>query len=173
MLSMNAAFNGPIPGESLTREPGNAPWEQPAQFAKVDEVLAFYMDRFEDDELFEDMLNILDNDMPVDLLVDTMLLNGEMYGKHTSDVSLIVGPILHEHILALAEAAGVKVREFQGEDKETLKKKKELEDVQMHLDFNRKKPEPLVEVEDNDDEEMEIEIEDTPKRPTGLMSRRT
>jgi hypothetical protein len=169
MITMETAFNGPIPGESLTREPGNAPWEQPPQFAKVDEVLNFYMEKLEDDELFEDMLYILDNDMPLDLFIETMLLNGEMYGKHTSDVSLIVGPILHEHLLSLAEAAGVKVREFQGETKEERMKKKGIDDVQMSLDLTKKlptptEPEPVVE---------EIVEEELPSRPSrGLVRRR-
>lgn len=173
MLSPQAMFNAPIPGESLTRESGNAPWEQPAQFSRVDEVLNFYMEKLEDDELFDDMLNILDNDMPLDLFIDTMLLNGEMYGKHTSDVSLIVGPILHEHILSLAEAAGVSVREFQGKDKETLSKEKQIQDVQMHIDFKKPKkvelpsPQPVVE------ETTETEEVIQPHPTKGLMSRRT
>ena len=111
-------MNGPIPGESLTREPGNAPWEQPPQYASVEEALGFYMDKLEDDDLLEDMLFILDQDVPIDLFLDTMLLYGEMEGKHTTDVSLLVGPVLHEHIKSLSEAAGVKYREWQGFSKE-------------------------------------------------------
>jgi hypothetical protein len=158
-------FTGPIPGESLTREPGNAPWEQPPQYAKVEEVVAFYLDKFEDDETLEDFLNILDNDAPLDLIVDTMLLTGEMHGIHTTDASLIAGPIIHEHLLGLAEAAGVKVREFQGKDKKQKQKEKEIQDVQMHLDFNRPyepEPEPM----------MEAPVEEIPA-PRGLMARRT
>jgi hypothetical protein len=167
MLGPEALLNGPIPGESLTREPGNAMWEQPPQFAKVDEALNFYITNLEEDEIFEDVLSILDNDMPLDLFVDTMLLNGEMYGKHTSDVSLIIGPMLHEYIKTLAEAAGVKVREFQGKDKAKAKKERELIDVQSSLNFKKPMP-PKV--------EMPLKVEkkeapvESPKR--GLLSRR-
>ena len=172
MIEGERVFNGPIPGESLTREPGNAPWEQPPQYAKVDEVLSFYMDKLEDDEILEDILNILDNDIPLDLFLDTMLLNGEMYGKHTSDISLIVGPILHEHILSLAEAAGVTVREFQGKDKKQRMKEREIQDVQMHLDFS--KPYTPEEQQKEEAEQIEDIMEEVelPKPPKGLMARR-
>jgi hypothetical protein len=166
-------FNAPIPGESLTVEPGNAPWEQPPQFAKVDEALTFYMDKFEDDELFEDLLFILDNDMPIDLFLDTMLLYGEMEGRHTSDVSLLIGPVLHEHIKSVAEAAGIKYREFQGEGQEEKTKGKQIADLQMSLNLT---PEEVME-EDEEVGSLMEEIFETPpveeKPSRGLMQRRT
>lgn len=164
-------FQAPIPGESLTREPGNAPWEQPPQFDKVEDVTTFYMDKFEDDETLDEMLWILDNDMPIELFLDTMLLSGEMHGVHTSDVSLLVGPVLHEHIKALADAAGVNYREFQGETKEQREKKKTINDVQMS--FNPKvKRQPTTPVKEEVVEEVieEEVIVEPPKR--GLMKRR-
>jgi len=164
-------FDGPIPGESLTREPGNAPWEQPPHFAKVDEALTWYMDKFEDDETFEEMLWILDNDMPIELFLDTLLLSGEMNGLHTSDVSLLIAPVLHEHIKAVADAAGVKYREFQGKTKEEKEKDKRVNDFQMS--YNPKvgnthpTSEPVIE------EVMEEQIEEVVPPKRGLMRRKT
>jgi len=126
-------FNGPIPGESLTREPGNAPWEQPPHFDKVDKALQFYMDKLEDDDLLDETLFILDQDFPLDLFVETLLANGEMEGYHTFDTSMLIAPVLHEHLLGLAEAAGVTVREFQGKSKSTAAKEKELRDLQIAI----------------------------------------
>ena len=34
-------FDAPIPGQSLTDEPGNYPWEHPPQFASVEEATDF------------------------------------------------------------------------------------------------------------------------------------
>ena len=34
---MATPFDAPIPGQSLTDEPGNAPWEKPAQYDTVEE----------------------------------------------------------------------------------------------------------------------------------------
>ena len=33
---------GPIPGSSLTGTPGNTPWENPPQYAAVEDVIEFY-----------------------------------------------------------------------------------------------------------------------------------
>jgi len=122
-------FNAPIPGESLTRQPGNSPWEQPPKYAKVDEALKFYMSRLEDDDTMEDFLYLLDNDMPLDLMVESWLLYGESKGLHTYDTSLLVAPVLHEHFLNLAMAADIEVREFQGATKEDKMRARELNDL--------------------------------------------
>lgn len=115
---LESMFNGPIPGESLTREPGNAPWEQPPQFDKVEHASAFYIEKFEDDDNLEDLLDLLDKGMPIDHFVSSMLLYGEMEGKHTMDVSVQIGPVLHEYIKFLADSADISYTEFQGEEEE-------------------------------------------------------
>lgn len=128
-------FNAPIPGESLAREKGNAPWEQPPLHASVDKALAFYMDKIdEDEEVLEDILFVLDNDFPLDLFVETMLMNGEMLGIHTMDTSYLIGPVIHEYLLGLAEAADIKVREFQGKTQSEKQKSKLIKDLNVVLD---------------------------------------
>lgn len=126
-------FNGPIPGESLTKPPGNAPWEKPAKYAKVEEALAFYMDKFENPKALEDFLFILSNDMPLELMIDNLLGMGEMKGLHTTDVSFLIGPVLHEYLKLMADAAGVKYREFQGKTPEEKAKDKKKNDFKLLL----------------------------------------
>ena len=106
-------FSGPIPGESLTNRPGAAPWEQPPQYVRVDEVFAYYLDAFEDDEFFEDVLTVLDMGMPLDLFIDSVLVTNNMKGKHTVDMNFLVGPMLHEYLASMAESAGINLIEFQ------------------------------------------------------------
>lgn len=122
-------FSGPIPGESLTKPPGNAPWEKPPQYAEVDKALAFYMDKFEDPKVLEEILFLLSQDAPLELMVDNMLLYNEMKGRHTGDTSLLIGPVIHDYLKLMADAAGITYREFQGktpEEKEKDKKKKDF-----------------------------------------------
>ena len=38
-------LQGPIPGMSLTQEPGNMPWENPPEFSDIYDVMQFYLDR--------------------------------------------------------------------------------------------------------------------------------
>jgi hypothetical protein len=126
-------FNGPIPGESLTQPPGNTPWEKPPKYAKVEEALSFYMDKFEDPQKLEDFLFLLSNDAPLDLMVDNLLGMGEMNGLHTADTSLLVGPILHEYLKLMADAAGVEYREFQGKTPEEKAEEKKKSDFNLVL----------------------------------------
>lgn len=126
-------LNAAIPGESLTRELGNAPWEQPAQYDKIEDVLRFYLERFEDDEILENTLFVLDEGLPLELFIDSLLLTGEMEGLHSVDLSFLAGPVLHEYLLAMAEVAGVSVVEFQGADPGAEKGVREIEDFQSLL----------------------------------------
>lgn len=108
-------FSSPIPGQSLTREKGNAAWEQPPQYTKVEEVFRFYLEKFEEDDAFNEMLYIFDKGMPIDLFVDSLLISGEMKGIHLFDMGFMVGPLLHEYFVGICTAADINFVEFQNE----------------------------------------------------------
>lgn len=120
---MAKVFGGPIPGESLTREKGNSTWEQPPQFTRVDQAFKYYVELLEEDDYLEDVLTVLDSGLPLDLFVDSLLLNGEMKGRHFFDMGFLLGPLLHEYILSLAEAADIDVVEFQSDIGKNLSQK--------------------------------------------------
>jgi len=126
-------FNGPIPGESLTKPVGGSPWEQPPQYAKVEEALAFYMKRFENDRMMEEVLFLIENDLPIEAFVNSLLLYSEMKGKHTADTSLLIGPIIHEYIKALCDASDIKYREFQGKTKDQKQADRKKNDLKLLL----------------------------------------
>lgn len=171
-------FNGPIPGESLTREKGNAPWEQPPQYNTVEEVYDFYMDKLEeDDNLVEEILFLLSNEFPLDLLVESILMNNEMAGKHSIDISFLIGPVLHEYLLSLATTAGINVKEFQGADDSMKQREKKIRDLK---DILGSASSPLADqVEENLDEAVDRDIQNDQEGPAmeapknkGLMARR-
>jgi len=120
---MAKVFGGPIPGESLTREPGNSTWEQPPQYTRVDQAFKYYVGLLEEDDYLEDVLTILDSGLPLDLFIDSLLLDGEMKGKHFFDMGFLLGPLLHEYVLGLAEAAEIEVIEFQTDIGKNLSQK--------------------------------------------------
>lgn len=127
---MPSMFGAAIPGQSLTREPGNAPWEQPPQYPKVEDALDMYMDRLEEEDVQDKILFLLERKMPLDVIVNTFLMTGEMKGKHTPDVSLLIGPVMHEFVKGLADAAEIDYQEFQGL---TPKEKKEQQDQEFFM----------------------------------------
>jgi hypothetical protein len=160
---MDEMLSGPIPGESLTREPGNAPWEQPPQFSTVQQVVGFYVDKFQDDDALEGLLNVLDKGMAIEHFVSSLLLYGEMEGKHTVDASILAGPVLHKYIAFLADSAGISYKEYQDQEKPDKLK----EDLLSNLSF--------TEEEMSDDPEspmVEEEPEEAPIAPKGLIKRR-
>lgn len=115
----------PIPGMSLTKEPGNAPWEQPPLHDTPEKSLAFYLEKFDDEESLDDLLFALEAGYPVDAMVDFLTSYGVMEGYHSFDVKMLISPILHEYIVNLADAAGVEYTEFLGPSKEERMKQKD------------------------------------------------
>lgn len=143
---MPITLSAPIPGESLTREPGNSPWEQPPQYTDPNQVLGFYFQRIEDEEFMDDLLFILDKGMPLSVFVESMMTMGVMEGIHTIDVSMLVAPIIHEYILNLAKAADIKVVEDESPTKEEKMAAKTKQRFLLSLDelFNTDDNEPAV-----------------------------
>jgi hypothetical protein len=115
----------PIPGMSLTREPGNSPWEQPPLYNTAEEALAFYLDKLSDEDRLDDLLFALEAGFPVSTMVDTMTSYSVMEGYHTFDIKMLLSPVLHEYLITLAEAAGIKYTEDVGPSREERMNEKE------------------------------------------------
>jgi len=120
----------PIPGMSLTKEPGNSPWEQPPLYDKPEEALAFYLDKFNDEESLDDMLFAIESGYPVEPLVDLITSYGVMEGYHSIDVKQLISPILHEYVVSLLDASGIEYKEdFKGnkEERAAVRDKKRVQ----------------------------------------------
>jgi hypothetical protein len=100
-------FDGPIPGQSLTAEPGNAPWEKPSKFSDPLDAFEMYMEKLGDEEVIDDVMDMLDIGVPVSVVAGTMLSMGVMEGMHTVDVKLLLKPLLMTQIKTLADVTGV------------------------------------------------------------------
>lgn len=100
-------FNGPIPGQSLTAEPGKYPWEQPPKYANPLDALDYYFKRFTQEDVLDDLVDMLEMGIPVATFTEITLKRGFMEGLHTVDVKMLLKPMLMMHIKGLADAAGV------------------------------------------------------------------
>ena len=103
MADLNPYLTAPIPGQSLTVEPGSVPWEQPPQYVTLDEVATFYSDKMNDVEAIHELMGLLKRNIPVVSIVNGMVKMGLMKGYHTVDTGFLVTPILAEIIKTLAE----------------------------------------------------------------------
>lgn len=112
-------FNAPIPGQSLTSEPRNNPWENPAEMSEVGDVIKYYVNKLADDEVMDDLAAVLDQDIPVKTLVLGMTRVGVMNGLHTVDAGILAAPSIHAFIRAAVTEMGITVKD----DSEDLDKK--------------------------------------------------
>ena len=183
-------FNAPIPGQSLTSEPRNYPWENPPEFANPEEALLFHMDRLKDPSKVKAIAGLLTLGLDVVTLTEGILRGAVADGRHSVDISMLIGPIIHEYIVGVADAAGIDYDEGLEEediDVERIKysvrseeAKKILEEIESGDDIDlgdmeSDMPEGMDMQEDTADiieeepEEMVVEEE----KMMGLMSRET
>jgi len=100
-------LDAPISGQHMTSELGGRPWQQAPQYTTVDEAIEYYLDRMSSDEFTDQVVDVLEMDVPVTTLANTIQLGGVMDGKHTVDVGMLVVPILMELIMLLGDSAGI------------------------------------------------------------------
>ena len=75
-------FDAPIPGQSLTDEPGNYPWEHAPQFTDVDEVIGNLYDSLTKPNIARQLIAMLDAGVPVEAIVRVITFGGFMEGKY-------------------------------------------------------------------------------------------
>ena len=161
---VTSMFDAPIPGESLTIELGSRPWQQSPQMSTVDEAIEYYMERMSTDEFMNQLMDVLELEVPITSIVNTMQLNSVMEGVHSVDVGVLVSPLLVEMIMYMADMA--KVDYVSGLEKPDTSDK--LSPTKIAKMMNKFKEE----VEDVDmQEESSVETQET-EEPKGLMARR-
>lgn len=89
-------LRAPIPGMSLTTEPGNRPWENPPQLVSVDEAIEFYAEKILDPDKADAILDAMDQEISIEVMADTITTSAVMDGIHTIDVSVLVTPVIQE-----------------------------------------------------------------------------
>ena len=100
-------FEAPVPGQSLTKEPGKYPWESPAQFNNIDEAMQHYMNRFQDEKVMFNLFSLMEAKVPVTSIAESMILHGFAEGLYNPDVGMLVANDLMEVLVAMAEEAEI------------------------------------------------------------------
>jgi len=107
MAQPDPIFDAPVPGSSLTAEPGGRAWKNPPQYSTVEDAIDYYVTRLSSDEAADQVVNILDMGVPVTDLANMIQTHGIMEGKHTLDVSMLVLPVLMEVIAFIGDTADI------------------------------------------------------------------
>jgi hypothetical protein len=102
-------FNAPIPGESLTASPDTPKaWERPPEYTDQDEAMrAVYLEMTKFDTLKE-LINIIDDGVPLDEIAQVVLYKGYTEGKFTPDMMLMLAEPTIYLLIAIADYADIK-----------------------------------------------------------------
>jgi hypothetical protein len=101
-------FDHPIPGQSLTDEPGKHAFEKPPEFVDVDEAVAYVIDKIENsnggkEELQKHMLT----GMPIESIVNTISFAGFSDGQWNPDVAEMIKLPLSAYFMMMAQEENI------------------------------------------------------------------
>jgi hypothetical protein len=108
MMIQQPSLDAPIPGEGLTHELGDRPWQKPAQLTNVDEVMPFYREKILDEEFIPQLLQVIELGIPLTTIANAMQSAAVMEGVHSIDVGVLMLPIVVELLKFVAEKNDVK-----------------------------------------------------------------
>ena len=158
-------LRAPIPGMSLTTEPGNRPWENPPQLVTVDEAIEFYAEKLLDPEKADAILEAMELEVSIESMADMLTTSAVMEGIHTIDVSVLVMPVIKEMLRYVGDLNEVEYLESYAElDKQKRIPKNEARKIVRGVakEYNK-----LPTRREQPEEDMEVQ---EPK--AGLMARR-
>ena len=187
-----------IPGQSLTDEPKNFPWERAAEYSDPTEAARYELKKLNEPKTIDSVLSLLQVGFPIMSLAETIKTNSQAAGLYNPDIGLLITPIITQQLVSTAEDAGLdyvmgdEVDEEEMSDKEDervdamlrnkitklLTKDPKDEILSDALDFL--KDEPSSDIADNIEEtemvdaQEVVEIEEPKEeKPMGLMNRST
>ena len=161
-----------IPGQSLTAEPKNAPYENPPEMNTEEGAVMWHLERLLEDDRLESLSDTLELGVDVVSLTEGLLRGAVLDGIHSIDISLVIAPVIHEFIASTAVKLGLDFEEGLPDDSKertnikyqinSRKARKMLDELDLEGDTD-----DVVE-EENTQEELPM---DMPKVSIGLMAR--
>ena len=189
---MADVFSAPIPGQSLTDEPKNYPWERPPEITDPREAIKFHIDGINKPEALDNIIEMLQIGVPVKALAETAMTTAQMEGIHSVDVSLIIKDVVKEELISIAEEAGIDYATGDEPSEIDIKEKEEqqvlallrkkigaADEMDAGVEMMQQTADMMEEPEDEDIEaeavpmtEMQEQEEQTmPQEPRGLMAK--
>ena len=157
-------LDAPIPGEGMTHELGDRPWQKPAQYTTVDEVVPFYVERIRNPDFTPQLLKVIEIGFPLTTIANSMQNAAVMEGTHSVDVGILALPAIVELLALVAKENDVPFK--TGLERPEAPKEPQITEADIALAMkDMDKEEPMM--------EEEKPVEEMPQaEPTGLMARR-
>ena len=98
----------PIPGQSLTAEPGKLPYEKSPMYANTMEAFqSIKSSLYKDRESAEELAEIIDSGISCETLASSVVLSGFTKGMFNPDVAELIKPFIALEMYKIAERVGV------------------------------------------------------------------
>ena len=143
---MSRALNGPIPGQSLTDEPGNYAWERPPETADPAEALSMHLKKMSGKKYMNSALYMMELGVPAEVITNTTLTMAIGRGIHSVDVGLIIAPAIHKEVVSIAEMAGIEYDEHFPEDAEEEQEARDMLQAKVIAGLKNSKPKSKAQV---------------------------
>ena len=102
-------FSAPIPGQSLTSEMGSAKYQQPPQYTKLTDFMDFMFDALGRKNIRRDLLRMLDSGVPLQVLLEPILMQAVSEGKINLDLAMLAIQPLATMVYGMGVEAGIDV----------------------------------------------------------------
>ena len=96
-----------IPGQSLTDEPKNFPWERSPEYSDPTEAARFELKKLNRPEVLDSVLALLQTGFPIIPLAETIKTNSQAEGLYNPDIGLLISPVIVQQLVSTAEDAGL------------------------------------------------------------------
>ena len=100
-------FDTPVPGQSLTDNPKNYVWENPARFPKLDDASLHIWKELNKKDTLKRVIVLLEAGVSVEAVTRVIVFSGFIEGAFSVDASLLLTPIVQKMIFTIGKAAGV------------------------------------------------------------------
>lgn len=104
-------LEAPIPGQSLTELPRNAPYERPAEYDTVEDTLSYYMKKVVEEETIDDIAVLFQVGMDLRSFCKTLVMTGAMNGLHTVETGMLAAPMLGTFLKSVLLDYGIEAKE--------------------------------------------------------------
>ena len=108
-------FNAPIPGQSLTDEPGNYPWEHTPTHPEIEDAAEHVYKHLQKKKNTKRLVVLLKMGIPIEALTKVTTFSGFLEGKWTVDTAKLLEPIVAMMITSIAEIGKIPAKVSLGD----------------------------------------------------------
>tara|TARA_R110002020_G_scaffold40480_2_gene119620 strand:+ start:1697 stop:2278 length:582 start_codon:yes stop_codon:yes gene_type:complete len=158
-------YSTPIPGQSLTDEPGKWPWEKPTKFTDVNDAFRYTVNRLADDPAtMNSFEKLMAAGVSIQEITRTISFGGFTAGLWTVDIAQLIQPPIGALLVLHAKENGIPYKMFVHGDRSPLES--DIPDELVLNSMRENNPEALDKLlQENTQQRMEVDQQFESMRP--------